>query len=257
MMWLLLLSACQIGGNNPPRFQTFNDIDVKYLFGIAYIPPTVELTARRGERIDWDINVRDADGDSIELLFPSAPATVHFEADSRTGYWQVPDDPILDYAGFQIVAVDERGASDVLFVNYIIEDFVYDTGDWLTYFDTRLYGDVNVENGWTGAIHFHTDLTDCTWTWPETTGQASTPCPHCVKSWAVRLGRGAPSSGDCEGFTEILEDLETLDIGWSPEAIIDGVTYPNPVFMYNDLEGWLPNGRGSVQGNLFSFEIDL
>ena len=256
-MWTLLLMSCQIGGNNPPRFQTFNDIDVKYIFGIAYIPPTTELSAKRGERVDWDINVRDADGDSIELLFPSAPATVHFDSTATTGYWQVPENPILDYAGFQVVAVDEHGASDVLFVDYLIEDFIYDTGEWLTYFNTKLYGEINIENGWAGAIHFYTDITDCTWTWAETTGQIIEPCPYCSKTWSVSLGRGEPLNENCEDFADVLEGFEKIDIGWTQEALIDGVTYPNPVFMYDELEGWLPNGRGSVQGNVFSFEIDL
>jgi hypothetical protein len=256
-MWLIMILACKLGGNNPPRFQQFNGIDVKYLFGIAYIPETEYLYANTGDKVEWDIKVRDADGDAIELLFPGAPATVHFDSDSTTGYWQVPDSPISDYAGFQIVAVDERDASDVLFVNYIIEDYVYDTGEWLSIFSTKLYGEINVENGWIGEINFTTDIINCTWSWSETIGYEDSLCPNCIKTWTIELRRGTQTSGECGDLEELLNEIEQLKIGWAPSATIDGIHYSNPIFQYVDGEGWIPNGNGSLIGNRLNFELEL
>jgi hypothetical protein len=259
MIWLPLILSCKLGSNTPPRFQKFNGTKVKYIFGIAYLPEqeAANLITKQGERVDFDIEVRDADGDEIELLFPSAPAGLHFSANEKTGYWQVPTEPISESAPFQVVAVDERGASDVLFFNYYIEDFVYDTGDWLNYFTTKLHGEANIEQGWDGTVHFYTDLLPCTWTWEETTGTVDDSCQLCTKAWTVQLNQGEQSEGTCEEFSEILNEITEIRVGWAPEVVIDGVTYPNPVFYYVDGEGWMPNGRGSVQNNRLSFDIDL
>ena len=257
MIWFSMMLACGFGGNNPPKFQQFNDIDVRYLFGIAFLPFDTYLSASTGEQVDFDIKVRDSDGDDISLFFPSAPVGLHFSSDAKTGYWQVPEEPIAEYAPFQIVAVDEHGASDVLFVDYTIDNFLYDTGDFLSFFTTKLYGEANVENGWSGTIHLFTDFLPCQWTWTQSTAVQNSDCEYCTKAWTIQLNQGEETDGSCEELGEELNTIEEIKIGWAPEAIIDGVTFVNPIFHYIPEEGWRPNGRGILQGNRLSFEISL
>ena len=144
-----------------------------------------------------------------------------------------------------------------MFVEYSIDNFFYDSGDFLSFFTTQLQGDINVENGWAGTIHFVTDLLPCQWTWTQSTAVENLDCDLCTAAWTVQLNQGEETDGTCEELGTQLNTIEELKIGWAPEAIIDGVLFKDPVFHYIEGEGWRPNGRGTVQGNRLRFEIDI
>ena len=90
---LIQLLGCNIGGNEPPRFKSFNGEEVKYLFGIAYIQSYIfeGNTVYPGTRWDIDIEVSDSNGDDVEILFPSAPGVFEFNQETQSGYWDIPE----------------------------------------------------------------------------------------------------------------------------------------------------------------------
>ena len=58
-------------GNSPPRFQTFNDEDVKYLFGIAYLQSAIfeGILSNPTPKVGY-LEVSDVNGDDVEIYFP-------------------------------------------------------------------------------------------------------------------------------------------------------------------------------------------
>ncbi len=122
---MAFLLACT-GANEPPRFESYNGLKVKYLFGFAYPDGELgeELIVSAGERFDISIDVSDADGDEIELLFPQAPLGWSFEANSRKGYWMVPETYWSDHITLQVLAVDENGGASAMFLTYYLNDVV-------------------------------------------------------------------------------------------------------------------------------------
>ena len=128
---LLFICGCNIGGNSPPKFQTFNDEKVKYLFGIAYLQSSIfqGIPVEPNTRWNFTIEVSDVNGDDVEILFPSAPGVIEFDQETRTGYWDIPPDVPNYYPSVQVLAVDEHGASDVLFLNLEIYQ-EWDSGAW-------------------------------------------------------------------------------------------------------------------------------
>lgn len=284
-MLLLTLLGCSIGGNNPPRFKSFNDKDVTYIFGFAILEGSLSgaIPVTAGQRYDMEIKVTDSNGDDIELLFPLSPEGLHFDSRETTGYWDVPTEPINQYLNMQILAVDENGAVDSLYVPFSVEGYQWDTG-W--YGDSMLYGlelqgDANVENGFHGTLLVNVGM-GCVYTWPETHGVAfdSTTtdvpsCRDCEKTWSIELGQGQFNNTMCENsirdyygsdILDAIENTPTLYLGWSQEATIDGVHYQQPMFLYSpmfpalspDIEPhWVPNGQGTLQNQRLTFSLSL
>ena len=89
---LFFVTGCNIGGNSPPRFQTFNDEDVKYRFGIAYLQSSIfeGIPCRTQHAWNSTIEVSDVNGDDVEILFPGAPGVFEFNQETRAGYWDIP-----------------------------------------------------------------------------------------------------------------------------------------------------------------------
>ena len=280
MLSLLFLFACNIGSNNPPRFQTVNGRKVKYLLGFAYLGQDDIFTATPGETQTIDIEVTDINGDEVELLFPAAPQGWEFASSSRSGIWNVPEEPINYFYSIQALAVDERGASDVVYFNYMIDGF-WDTGSSSdTGFAVEsILGDVkyilkgngNIENDFEGSLRLEAQSYYCSiiWEYPEPIGIETASCSDCEKSWKFRPNQAQLIETDCNeilasyGVETSINELnleailpEEISIGWSPIYVWNEVEYENAVL--RESEGlWLPYGTGSLQGNRFEFSLIL
>ncbi len=258
--------ACNIGGNTPPKFKTFNGEEVKYLFGFAYLPSSVFAPTVLQPNTRWDIEVEvsDANGDDVEILFPSAPGTIYFDQDSHSGYWDIPSSAPNPYPSLQVLAVDAQGASDVLFLN--IEVFqewdtgLLDTGfrnDWSGE-GPHLVGDFNIETDLDGSIQFLDPFGRCKITWAEVEGVQTEPCEQCIHTWKFHLQNGEPETRQ----RSCLETLNTLEskawnVGWSEAVEWNGVHFTSPVMYRHSTAGWMPSGPGQVEQNRFSFTLDL
>ena len=272
LMFLTALSfACNVGGNTPPKFKTFNGEEVKYLFGFAYLPSSVFSPTVLQPNTRWtiDIEVSDANGDDIEILFPSAPGTIYFDQESHSGYWDIPNSVPNPYPGLQVLAVDSQGASDVLFLN--IEVFqewdtgLWDTGLWDTGFRNdwtgegpHLVGDLNIETGLSGSIQFLDPFGRCKITWSEVEGVPIAPCEQCAYAWKLYLENGEPETRQ-SSCLETLSALESRawNIGWAEEVEWNSLYFASPVMYRHSVAGWMPSGSGSVEQNRFSFTLDL
>ena len=283
MLGLFLLTpylACNISGNNPPRFQSLNGKEVKYLFGFAYLANPEEIfTALPGESVPIDIEVSDINGDSIELLFPKSPAGWEFDSSEKSGVWHVPENPIGYYYSLQALAIDEHGASDILFFNYGIGT-AWDTGSWDTAFDPEailgdiqyvLKGNGNIEAGFLGTLTLEARSSFCsiTWEYPQPFGENIDTCNDCSKALKMYPGEARLADTTCDEIFDaydisiIIEELgleervpTTISLGWTPSFLWNDITYENAV-LYQEEDVWLPYGTGSIQGNRFEFSLQL
>lgn len=277
---LIFLMACNLSGNNPPRFQSLNGREVKYLFGFAYLSnPEEILTASAGETITIEIEVTDSNGDDIELLFPKAPAGWEFDSSERSGVWHVPEDPLSYYYSLQALAIDEHGASDILYFDYGIGGF-WDTGLWDTAFDPEdilgdiqyvLKGNGNVENGFEGVLTLeaHSSFCSITWEYTQPFGETTDSCSDCSKAWKLHPGEAHLTETDCAEVFEAydfsfspeefgLEEKlpEEIFIGWTPSFSWNDLSYENAI-LYKVEEHWLPYGIGFIQSNRLEFSLNL
>ena len=280
-MWsLLFLFACNIGSNNPPRFQTVNGEKVRYLLGIAFINPETMFIATPGETQTIDIEVTDSNNDEVELLFPAAPEGWEFDSSSRSGVWHVPEEPLNYFYNIQALAIDERGASDVVWFGYGIQG-LWDTGaasDTGFAVETIL-GDVkyvlkgngNVEHDFQGSLRLEAQSYFCSiiWEYPEPIGIETTSCADCEKTWKLRPRQGELIESDCDEILASydlpvsiadlhLESIlpEEISIGWSPAYVWNEITYENAVLREEE-SLWLPYGTGSLQNNRLAFSLIL
>ena len=264
-----LLFGCNIGGNSPPRFQTFNGEEVKYLFGIAYLQSaTFEGIAVEPEtRWNIDIDVSDANGDDIEILFPGAPGVFEFNQENHTGYWDVPAEVPDYFPQLQVLAIDEHGASDVLFLSIEVyqewDSAGWDTASWDTgwsnipsYGGPTLTGSMNLENGFVGSMEFQDPRFQCRITWQAVEGQSIESCEWCDRSWQFTLRNGTVETRP-ESCSDVQTNLESQEwrIGWTENAIWNDLTYEDTVFYEHPTAGWSPMGQGNLEGNRFDFTL--
>ena len=280
MLHLLALMACNLSGNNPPRFQSINGREVKYLFGFAYLANPEEIfTAEAGESVTIDIEVTDINGDDIELLFPRAPAGWEFDSSASSGVWNVPEEPLGYYYSLQALAIDEHGASDILHFDYGIAGF-WDSGQWDTAFDFEdILGDVqyvlkgngNVENGFDGTLTLEAQSDFCSmiWEYSQPYGEAIDTCPACTKAWKIRPNRGEIIQNNCQEIFEayelsisadelslLVEIPAEISLGWTPSFSWNSIIYEDAILYQTD-DLWLPYGIGSIQNNRLAFSLNL
>lgn len=263
MTWLpLWLFGCSLGGNTPPRFHFFNERKAKYLFGFAYLEnPWIAEAVPSGARWTFSVDVSDANGDTLDILFPSAPGEIHFDTDTMTGYWDVPEDPLQDYATLQVLAVDEHGASDILFVELEISgawDTGWDTSEEWYFTQPWLEGDIRVENRFLGQIDWMDPDHRCKITWSNVDGQEIAPCENCERSWQFQLTQGdaATSLPDCAESLTRLEST-THEIGWATAVEDNDMTFSNSILYHHPDSGWIPAGNGSLQQQRLQFTLKL
>lgn len=266
----IFLIGCNIGGNSPPRFKTFNGEEVKYLFGIAYLQSSVFEGVLVDPGTKWNITVEvsDANGDDIEILFPSAPGVLEFDQETHTGYWDIPDEVPNYYPALQVLAVDEQGASDVLFVNLEVkqdwdsgawDSGLWDTGWWEEpYYSGGPYltGDINVENGFVGSVEYRNPALQCRITWQYVEGHSIENCEWCERTWKINLQHGTVETrpDSCRNALSSLESQE-WNIGWTSSVLWNNLQYENPVFLDHPTAGWTPMGQGQLEGNRFGFTL--
>ena len=280
MLSMLLMLSCGGTGNNPPRFQTINGREVKYILGFAYLSNPGEIfTAEAGETVTIDIEVTDINGDEIELLFPRSPKGWEFESTEKSGVWHVPEDPLDYFYALQALAIDEHGASDILYFDYGIAGF-WDSGLWDTAFDFGdILGDVqyllkgngNVESGFEGTLTLEAQTSFCSvrWEFPQPYGIEVQPCPGCVRAWKIRPNQGILGESDCQEIFEaygldfspdqlrsLVELPEEIAIGWTPSFLWNDIQYENAILYQADAQ-WLPYGVGSIQANRLDFSLNI
>jgi len=262
MIWILSMLACSIGGNTPPRFQSFNDRDVKYLFGFAYLEnPWDPIIIEPNARWTFTIDVTDANGDDLEILFPSAPGEIQFDSETMTGYWDVPEDPLSSYADLQVLAVDEQGASDILFVPVEVNvgwDTAWDTGLFWDSITPQLVGDLRVESDVTGQVELLSPNEGCKITWDEVHGTEIAPCPDCERSWRLTLNDGILEStrDRCPALRDELQSTPH-EIGFASEVIHNEMRFTNTILYNHPTAGWVPYGTGSLAQHRLNFILEM
>ena len=262
MIWLISALACSIGGNTPPRFQSFNGRNVKYLFGFAYLEnPWNPVVIEPNARWTFTVDVKDANGDSLEILFPSAPGEIQFDPETMTGYWEVPEDPLSSYTELQVLAVDEQGGSDILLVPLEINigwDTGWDTGMYWSNMTPQLVGDLRVESELTGQVELLSPYEGCKVTWPEVQGIEIDACPDCERSWQLTLNDGLLESMN-DRCLVLRAQLESTphEIGFASEVIHNDMTFQNAVLYNHPTADWVPYGTGSLAQQRFNFILEL
>ncbi len=275
MISMLFWMGCNLGGNTPPRFQTFNDREIKYLLGFAYLAnPWEPITVSTGERWDFEIEVKDSNGDSIEIVFPRPPGELYIDQTSHSGYWEIPEDPLagtLDweprgstetaYTEFQVLAIDEQGASDILFVALEFErptsEDSWDTSeDYWEEAVPELIGDMNIENRFEGIIQWVDPYGQCKITWNQVEGSAITPCSQCDYSWAFKLTQGDAETPQqtCLETQTSLESME-FQIGYNDSLIWNEMHFQNTMLFNHPEAGWVPYGDGEIHQQRLSFTL--
>ena len=116
--------------------QTFNDEDVKYLGIAIYKVLSLKAFLSPQHTMEFFIEVSDVNGDDVQFF--SRCTSGLFDQETRSGYWDIPAEVPNYYPTVQFLAVDEHGASDVLFLNLEIYQ-EWDSGTW----DTGLW-----DTGW-------------------------------------------------------------------------------------------------------------
>ena len=262
--------GCNIGGNTPPKFHTINGEEVKYLFGFAYVPSTIftPLVVEPGTRWDISIEVSDSNGDDVEILFPEAPGQINFNQETKKGYWNIPAEVVDYFPTLQILAVDDKGASDILIYPLEItqewDSGMWDTGnmrdEWMLQ-DSHLVGEFSIneiDNRIQGEMAFLAPYQRCKITWTETEGSSVTPCDLCTHSWTVTIQRGTPESTqpNCLETQQQLE-ADVWNVGWANTVNWNGLQYESPLLFEHPTAGWIPFGQATVQQGHFSFKMDL
>lgn len=276
-LWIAiaLLTGCNLGGNTPPKFQTINGEEVKYLFGFAYVPSTIfsPLVVQPNSQWNISLEVSDANGDDVEILFPEAPGQINFNQETKQGYWNIPDDIVDNYPTLQILAVDDKGASDILIYPLEIaqewdsgmwDTGMWDTGDWRNdriLDGSDLVGEFSIDendNRIQGTMEFLAPNRRCKITWAETKGSSLNPCELCTHSWSITIERGSVESTQpyCLEQQQQLESV-VWNVGWSDRVEWNGLVYNSPLLYEHSTAGWVPFGQATVQQGHFSFQMDL
>ena len=255
---LVSLFACSLGGNTPPRFQSFNGREAKYLFGIAYLEnPWQAEYVQSGQRWEFTLGVKDANGDSIEILFPSAPGELNFDSETMKGYWDVPDEPMDAFTELQVLAVDEHGASDILLVGLELELNGEDTGYFEDDYRPKFYGDLHVENNVDGTITYWDPNTDCRILWENVRGEEIQPCPECEQSWRILLTRGTTESPltECHEAQTLIESIR-YELGFAKESSHNEMYFTDSIWYNHPTSGWSPYGTATLAQNRLTFTLN-
>lgn len=126
----LFLAAC-VPGNSPPRFLSFNGVEVqRSLFGgNAFIE--VPLSMEPGAVLELELEVREPEGQDVEIWLPKAPPGMDWPYDGLQGTWTIPDDWDQPYTMLGIIVRDTapQPASSVLYVGFVWwEGMEWETG---------------------------------------------------------------------------------------------------------------------------------
>ena len=249
----LLLSACQLGANDPPKFSTYNGEDVNYLFGLAYVSLFEPERVSVGEHYEMNVEVSDPDGDQVELLVPGAPPGLTMDKRSHRGAWHVPEDLWTDYFTVQLIAVDERGGSDALFLTFEVAGVELDTGDEPIVYQLTL--DLSADGSVAGRAELYNPVLECTEVWMGVRAHPIEACAQCEQSWVLDSRREAPLlEGTCERswFTP-----HGLNIGWTRQTTVEGITYTNAVLIESEVYGWSVFGTGTLRSNRLSASVRI
>ena len=245
---ILLLSACKLGANDPPKFKKFNGDDVNYLFGLAYVSLFEPEQVRAGERYEMDVEVSDPDGDRVELLVPGAPSGLTMDKHLHEGFWQVPEELWTDYFTVQLIAVDERGGSDALFLTFEVSGVELDTGlEPIVY---HMLLDLPADASTAGRVELFNPMLDCSEIWTQVQALPIEACALCEHSWVLDARREEPLiEGQCERswFTP-----HRLSVGWTRQTTIEGIPYNNALLLKSDAFGWSVFGGGTLRSNLLN-----
>lgn len=271
----LLFFSCL--GNDEPKFETYNGQPIKYLFGFAYVGSLMdqEFVVEAGETLDMEFGIRDPNGDSFEMWFPAAPEGLDFLKDETKGTWTVPQVYHQEFATFQVLAVDERGAAGSLFLNYYINGVEIPRG-------TRalLSGWINTA---THDVRLRLQYEGCeflggNWDHPASVPLSVTPvenCQNCDLAYHIEgfsftentQGETSVDSGD-NSDTGISNEEPPDPYGWGCRNLFDlqdlqiafadnwDEGYQNTVLLYRE-PLWVPQGTGDIEATEFSFTLEL
>jgi len=251
----LILLACQAGDNLPPRFETVNGEEIRYLFGFPISRVFEDFVAEAGDIVELDIGVKDPNYDDISLLFPSAPPGLDFDSHERSGTIEITADYPLPFVELYVMALDERGASSLLVLGF--PTFQAKEEDGFKFFHVFMEGSGDVSDGFSGTVSIASGEIPCRWEWASVSGDEMENCPFCTHTWVLDLGEGAEVLGDCSLFEEELSGLGELKIGWAESADIEDIQYQNPVFVWDEELDWIPAGQGQIIDNQFDFTFDV
>ena len=114
------LAACGGVGNQPPRFLTFNGVEVEKEFWGEWWVWDIRFAFWPGETIPFEVEVSDPEGQEVLLWWPKAPPGFSFPPDARSGTWEVPADFPAVFWPFTVIAQDdgEEPEASVLRVDF-------------------------------------------------------------------------------------------------------------------------------------------
>ena len=203
-----------------------------------------EIFVTAGERFNIEIEVSDADGHDVELLFPNAPLGLNFESTQRKGYWDVPQSYFSDHVTLQILAVDEKGGAGVLFVTHHLNE-VELPGRGLS---ASVWGTIDQSTSTAEVYYAYNEW--CQWSSNSVALDVIEPCPDCTHSWSLNVALS--SSEECFSIGEATR----LDIGWAPTLTVDGVELTDVMLMKHD-DQWSYAGTGSWEEDKLSFNMQM
>jgi len=256
---MLLLLSC-VSVNSEPRFISVNGQSVKRIFGIPFLPDA--LSVRPGETLEIEIEVLDRERDDIELLFPHVPAGFDFPRDGKKGTYSPPSEQTFEQIELEIIALDEHGASEVMYLLLEVPGATWSFGDTgAPSFDGPvLFGEVDTSAGFDGyvGLYVEDDITSCIWAWESTTLTGTpTDCAECDQAWAFTASGGLQYEGDCSTVESATTELPEQQIGFAAEYDYEG--FPLTDVVFTPIEGeWLPLGQGTLEDSgRFEFYVPL
>ena len=255
---ILLLLSC-VGTNTEPRFMAVNGLDVKRLFGIPFLPDPIVV--RPDEPVAIDITVVDRERDEIELIFPHAPVGWDFPRTGTTGTY-TPSAQAWEYQELEVIALDEHGASEVMYMALLMPDAEWSMDTGMGGFDVGalFFGEVDVSEGFDGLVGLFVDdeTAQCTFVWAETSLLSEpTDCAECDRAWAFTASGGETLDGDCTTVPMALPDLGEQRIGFASSYDYEGFPLENIVLTPVEGHGWVPLGEGSLEQDFFEFYLQV
>ena len=258
-MSLALLLACS-NVNSEPRFQKVNDTKVRRIFGIPLLwdPVFTELEGT----LTLDFEVQDRERDEVRILVPHGPPGLVVDEEGHSLSWTVPADFWEEVVDFEVIAIDEHGANEVLFLSVVVEGVETDTA-WLPEEGLALLGYAEVGDGSEysealTALYSSSAELECWWVW-ENTRLLSTPtdCEVCDYAWEIEADAGATMEGDCSGVELAVEVLPPTTLGYASVLSFYGYTLTDVALSYWPPYGWVPLGDASVEDGHLEWVIPL
>ncbi len=256
MLLALTLLSCDVRPNDPPRFQSFNGQDIRYILGFAtFRNLEFVLQTKVGASVDMEVEIRDPNGDKLQMLFPLAPPGMDWEADSLSGTWNVPEDYWRPFTQIQVLAVDDRGAADVLFVPFAIEGALVDSGDF-SFDGGAWFGEGVITDGtYTGLLAWGNATSGCVWAWPQVASTPAEGCPACDVTLELAGAGGATFEGECSEDTKATETIEGFGVGYAAQAELDGFTLQDVIFLRASDGSWRHVGEGTLDAETGAFSF--